>query len=386
MQTTMVLEDVRGASTLCIRCGNCTYGAWPLNHPLCPTYYRDRCYTHSAGGLLYLVLALLKKDIDYNRSVAELAFACTGCLACDSQCGIIRSQSPNVDPMDIIRLLRYECIKRGFIPEGYVKNIHDEVREKGDFGEATPLKLSAKISDDKAGTVIFNECNHTKAQSEIAGATASLLEKIGSPVAQFAENGCCGSTLYDFGLWDDLESLIKANWDKMSAIKDRNFVFLNPHCQELVVKRYPETVPESRVLKTAHISQLLAEVLKSGKLKSKKGDRIKVSYHDPCYLGRGLGIYHAPREVLVSLDGVELIEMERNRENSFCCGARTSGSYFPQMAEWTAGERMKDFQATGADLLITACAYCRDNFRKVLPEKDKYRVKDLTEFVDERTG
>jgi heterodisulfide reductase subunit D len=288
--------------------------------------------------------------------------------------------------MDIIRLLRYECIKRGIIPEGYVKNILDEVREKGDLGEAKPLKLSPKISDDKAGTVIFAECRHTEAQSDIAGATASLLEKIGSPVTQFAEIGCCGSTLYDFGLWDNLESLIKANWDKMSTIKDRDFVFINPHCQEFVVKRYPETVPESRQLKTMHISQLLAEALASGKLKSKKADKIKVSYHDPCYLGRGLGIYDAPREVLAALDGVELIEMERNRENSFCCGARAVGSYFPQMAERTAGERMKDFQATGVELLITACAYCKDNFLKVLPEKDKYRVKDLTELVDERTG
>ena len=138
--------------------------------------------------------------------------------------------------------------------------------------------------------------------------------------------GCCGSTLYDFGFWDQVAPLIRANWEKMQELQVKNFVFLNSHCQEFVVKRYPETVPESRGLKTQHISQLLARALKTGKLKSKKAGKIKVSYHDPCYLGRGLGIYDAPRQVLAGLDGVQLVEMERNRANPFCCGAQAGGS------------------------------------------------------------
>ena len=98
-----------------------------------------------------------------------------------------------------------------------------------------------------------------------------------------------------------------------------------------------------------------------------------------------MGIYDAPREVLASLKGVELVEMPRNRENSFCCGARTLGEYVPGLSEDTARERAREFEATGAELLITACAYCRDNFRKVMPAEDRARVKDLTELVDERT-
>jgi Fe-S oxidoreductase len=95
-----------------------------------------------------------------------------------------------------------------------------------------------------------------------------------------------------------------------------------------------------------------------------------------------LGIYDAPREVISALSGVKLVEMERNRANSFCCGARTLGNYMPDMPEWTAKERIKEFEATGADLLVTACPYCKDNFRKVLPDKDKGKVIDLVELVD----
>jgi heterodisulfide reductase subunit D len=385
MPTTLTLEDVRGAASLCIKCGNCTYAAWPQNYPLCPMYARDRCYTHSAGGLLYLALALLNKNIEYSQSVAELAFTCTGCLACDAQCGIIRSQKPNVDPWDIVRLLRYECVKRGFIPAGRAKKVHDEIEKKGHFGEPGGLKLPARLGRGSPGTVIFTECEHVPAQKDVAASVASLLEKLGRPVAQFAGSGCCGATLYDFGFRDEVGPLVKSNWEKMQGLAGKTFVFLSPHCQEFVVKRYPQYVPESRGLKTQHISQVLAKALRSGKLKSQKSDRLKVSYHDPCYLGRGLGIYDAPREVLAALDGVELVEMKRNRQNAFCCGAKAVGGYFGDMAGWTARERLKDFEETGAEVLVTTCAYCLDNFRKALPAQQRGRVKDLTTLADERT-
>jgi Fe-S oxidoreductase len=385
MKINMTLEEIRGAASLCLKCGKCTYGDWPQNHLLCPIYAHDRCYAYSAGGLLYLALALMNQQIVYSMSVAELVFSCPGCLACDSQCDIIRSQSPHVEPWDIVRRLRYECVRNGYIPAGRARKIYDEIEKKGHFGEPSDLKLSKKINRPKSKTVIFNECTHTKTQKDITAATARLLEKIHQPVAQFAEQGCCGSTLYDLGFWDKLTPYVESNWEAMKKSPNKTFVFVNPHCQEFIKKRYPEIVPGSEDIKAQHISQLLVNCLKTGKLKNKKGDKIKVSYHDPCYLGRGLGIYDAPRTVLALLEGVTLVEMERNRENSFCCGARAVGSYFPDIIEWTAQERLKEFEATGADLLITACAYCKETFQKVLPEKDRSRVKDITEFVDERT-
>lgn len=385
MPTTMTLGDVKGAASLCIKCGNCAYGAWPENLPLCPIYTRDRCFTYSAGGLLYLALSLIKGEIEFSPAVAELAYTCTGCLACDSNCGIIRSQKPYVNPFDIIRLLRNESIKRGFVPAGRVKKINDEIKKKGHYGEPGTLPIPAGISKAKAANVVFAECLHTPAQNEIGDALARVLEKIGSPVAQFAEEGCCGSTLYDLGFWDKARAAVEANWEKMQGMKSKTFIFANPHCQEFITRRYPRFIPESAGIKTKHISEVLAAALKNGKLRSRKGKAVKISYHDPCYLGRGMGIYDAPRKALKALDGVELVEMERNRENSFCCGARGVGNYFPDMAEWTAKERLKEFEATGADLLITGCAYCQENFQKVLPEKEKSRIKDLTEFVNERT-
>jgi len=383
MKLATALEDVQATASRCLRDARCTYGSWPENHILCPIYWHEPSFTFSGGGYLFLILALLDNKIDFNQSIADFAFSCASCMACDSNCSLIRSHTPYVGILDIIRLLRSEAIKRGFVPEGAAKKIYDQVKKTGDYGQTSNLKLPDKISSDQADTVIFAECSHTRAQKDISEATVRLLEKIGSPVSQFAERGCCGSTLYDFGYWAQLEPLAKANWEKMKALKDRKFLFINPHCQEFIVKRYPEILPDYNSINNQHISQLLADAFKKGEMKSKKTDKVKVSYHDPCYLGRGLKIYDAPREVLSSLHGVELVEMGRNRENSFCCGARVLGSYVPNLSKDTPRERIKEFKATGADLLITACAYCKDNFQKVMPGKDK--VKDLVEFVDERT-
>ena len=386
MKLSTSLKDVQGAASLCIKCAGCTYAEWPDTYTLCPIYSRDECFTFCAGGLLYLVKALADKQIDFSQSIAELALTCTSCGACDSRCGIIRSQAPHVNPLDVIRLLRYESAKRGFIPEGLARKIYNEIKKEGDYGQKNSFEVSDKILSDRADTVLFAECYHSKAGMQIGEAAARLLEKLGSPVALFSEKGCCGSTLYDFGFWDQLESLVKRNWKKMKTLGAKEFVFINPHCQEFVVKRYPELLPGFTGIKSRHFSQLLADAFRDGRLRSKRAGTVKVSYHDPCYLGRGLGIYDAPRQVLSSLSGVKLVEMARNRQNSFCCGARALGNYFPRMAEYTVRERMKEFHETGAELLITACPYCKEQFQKVMPAKEKDRIKDLLELVDERTG
>jgi len=381
MKLATTLQDVQATASRCLRDARCTYGSWPENQVLCPIYWHEPSFTFSGGGYLFLILALLDNKIDFNQSTADFAFSCTGCMACDSNCSLIRSYPPYVGIFDIIRLLRSEAIKKGFLPDE-VKKMYDQVKKLGEYGQASSLKLPDKIESD---TVVFAECSHTRAQKDIAAAALSLLQKIGSPGSQFIESEYCDSTLYDFGFWEELGPIVKANWEKIKTLKDKKFVFINPHCQEFIVKRYAEILPDYSSINNQHISQLLVDAFRSGKLKSKKTDKVKVSYHDPCYLGRGLKIYDAPREVLTSLDGVELVEMARNRENSFCCGAGALGHYVPNLSKDTARERIKEFKATGADLLITACAYCKDNFQKVMPGKDKTKVKDLVEFVDERT-
>jgi heterodisulfide reductase subunit D len=370
------LKDVRGTAAACLKCANCTTSGWPHDYLLCPIYSHDRCFAFSCGGLMYVVKSLADGQLDYSNAVADLAFSCASCGACTDLC-------TRADGLDIIRLLRHEVVKRGFIPEGKARKIYDGVKKNGGFGHKPGLKIPDNIKTDKADTVVFAEFSHTEVQEIIAESATSLLVKIGNPVTIFSEESCCGSMFYDYGFWEQLEPLVKANWEKMKDFRGNKFVFISPHCQEFVVRRYPELVSDYTPIRNQHFSQFLADAFKEGKLKSRKGDKITVSYHDPCNLGRGLGIYDAPREVLSSLDGVELVEMKRNRENSFCCGARAVGNYFPNFTEENARKRIKEFAETGADLLVTCCPHCKEVFQKVLGMGKQ--VKDLIELVDERT-
>lgn len=384
MKLTMTLKDVQGAASRCLRDSRCTYGSWPQNDPLCPIYWHDPSFTFSGGGYLFLLLALLENKIDFNHSTADYVFSCASCLACDSNCNIIHCHPPYADISDIIRLLRSEMVKRGFIPEKSLQKVYDEIKKRKDYGEAIPFNLPNQIKNDQADTVLFTECSHNQAQKTIYEALSRLFEKIGTPVSSFSEKGCCGASLYDFGFWEEVKPLVESNWLNMKPLKEKRFVFVNPHCQEFIQKRYPEILPDYTGINGHHISQFLLDAFKSGRLKSRRTDKVKVSYHDPCYLGRGLKIYDTPREVLTSLEGVELIEMGRNRENSFCCGSRILGNYVPHLSKDTAKERLKEFRATGAELLITACPYCKEAFQRAMLNRDKQKVKDLVEFVEER--
>ena len=370
MKLTARLDDVQAAASRCLRDARCTYGSWPENHVLCPLYRHDPSFTFSGGGYLFLILALQQKKIEFDRSVAEFAFSCAGCLACDENCNLIRCYQPYAGITDIIRLLRSEAVRRGLVPGG-VKTIYEQA---GKDGYALELTGNAETAD----SILFGG-------PEADGAAARLLEKLSQPYARLIEKGYDTATLYDLGFWEELEPKVKAAWAKMKPLKNKDFIFTSPHSQEFIVNHYPELIAGYTPIKTRHISQVLAEAFRDGRLKSKNTGKLRVSYHDPCYLGRGLKIYDAPRDVLAALDGVELVEMTRNREDSFCCGAGVLGEYIPGLSEDTARERLKEFEATGADILVTACVRCQAAFRKVLPAKDRKRIKELIELVEERT-
>ncbi len=389
MRLTTSLEAMRPAISPCLRCSGCTYGVWPENYIFCPIYAHGQSFTSSAGGLLYLARAVLNRQMEFNQSFADLAFTCAACGACDGKCVIVRCINPEMALSDIIRLMRYEAVKRGLIPEGPIMRMYEQVKKNGDLigdGRVEDLEVTKGIRSDKADTLVIADCMHGGAQVDSLNAALKLLERMKKPFALFADAGCCGSTLYDFGFWDQLPALAKTKWNVIKGFGKKKLLFIDPHCQEFMTNKYAKIIDRFPGFKGQHFSEVMLNALDKGTLKKKKmKKKVKVSYHDPCFLGRGLGIYEPPRQVLQHLDGVQLVEMKRNRAQSFCCGARILGSYFGDLSEETANERINEFRDTGADLLITACPYCKDIFGKVMG-KEADRVQDLTQFVSERVA
>jgi len=384
MELATKLEDVRKAVASCLRCNMCTYGEWPDNYTICPMYQYDKCFTYSAGGFMYLAKSLIDKKLPFDSKVSDLIFTCSGCLACDDICEVVPSSEPYVYPFDIIRLMRHEAVKEELFSDTRLERIRRQIKR---YNEAVSLKgrnileIPMKIIDENSDTVLFLEWSLVESRKETHEAVLTLLEKIGEPIWAMSDGGLDLPDLYDLGFWDKLEGYLTKEF-VIDDLKRKVLVFVNPHVQEFFARRLTEFKFGYENIETRHISEVILDAIQKRKLKTRSGlPKIKVSYHDPCYLGRGLKIYDAPRELLSALDGVELIEMERNKRNAFCCGARAGNSYFSDFSEKTTLERLHEFERTGADLLITACPYCKEAFRKVLNSEEQEKVRDLLEFV-----
>ncbi len=134
-----------------------------------------------------------------------------------------------------------------------------------------------------------------------------------------------------------------------------------------------------------HTVEYLAQLIQEGKIKFTRKLPLKVTYHDPCHLGRHLspGIYDSPREILRRIPGIELVEMERNRENAWCCGAGAGVKQAnPDLALWSANERIKEAKDTGATALVTSCGWCEQNFKNASKEfGQEIQILDVAELA-----
>jgi Fe-S oxidoreductase len=158
----------------------------------------------------------------------------------------------------------------------------------------------------------------------------------------------------------------------------------SPHSYHTFKNEYPEFMVNFEVV---HINQYLHELISSGRLKLTKEYNKKVTYHDPCYLGRHNDIYDEPREILKKIPGLELLEMPDSRENSLCCGGGGGRIWMETPKE----ERFSDLRLNqaievGAEVLATSCPYCITNFedsRLSLDEGEVLEIKDITEIIQE---
>jgi len=309
------------------------------------------------------------------------------CRACDDICEIIPIPEPHIFPTEVIRLLRHELVKRDLISNGLIKKMYREIKREGHLSKK---KIGIKIPEDMKNknlrNILFIEGSYPEGQRQIYRSALEVLKKIGLEVYVHREEGTCGADLYDLGFMDELKILLSKKSELMNQFTDKNLIFIDPHTQEFVLRNWQPYVKPGERLAGKHLSEVILELLRRSKIRTKSKEKVSVSYHDPCILGRGLGIYEAPRELITSFKGVTLLELRRNRRNSYCCGAGdgTRGKAFPKYSEWVARERFEEFKETGADILITSCPYCKDMFQKTVPSREKSSILDLFEFVNER--
>lgn len=220
--------------------------------------------------------------------------------------------------------------------------------------------------------IYFRGCVAREKLNGIAEATEKILKHAGIDYKILENETCCGSFLLRTGFACDAKEVMKKT---LREIGEEKIITSCAGCYKTFKEDYKEILGVE--LDVVHTSQLFNELIKEGKLEPLFLDKI-VTYHDPCHLGRHLEEYDAPREILDKM--TNLVEMERNKEKSRCCGAGGGvRSAFPEITENVAKMRIKDAEDIGAEILVTSCPFCILNLRSVATDDKK--VLDLSEII-----
>ena len=210
----------------------------------------------------------------------------------------------------------------------------------------------------------FRGCTAREKETSIQDATEKILISAGVDYHILDDEKCCGSVLLRTGFKNEAKEQMEKNAE---VFKDQKVLTSCAGCYKTLKDDYDG-------IDVIHISQLLDDLIKEGKLKPTKND-FDVTYHDSCHLARHCNVFDEPRDVIKS--AANLVEMENIRENSLCCGAGGGvKSAYPEIADQMATSRLSQVKQTGCETLITSCPFCKLNL-----ENDEIEVLDLTEFL-----
>jgi len=385
------LRELERQFSLCIKCKQCTYGSWPRNLPICPIYDKYKFFTYSGGGLIYLargiLLGLIEKD-HYDEAL-KVVSKCTSCNYCGQTCKLVPVGSPHQNVTDLIRLLKINLVNKGVYLSEEHKQAIDRVKEtKHLFNlsyEEEELKTLKNKVPKRGEILIFSGCVTSYHCRENLKATIEVLNKARIDYHMMDDEWCCGSPLLDLGNVDGIAKLAEHNLEMIKAMGVNKVVFLCPHCQEIFQNTYPQVTERKLDFELIFITKYLKELIDKNKLKPTKSLPYKISYHDPCYLGRYLGDFESARDILNKIPNISLVEMERNKEESYCCGAGGGAKildYDNSVA--ICQERIKEFKKTGGEVLVTSCPLCKSQFRDMNQSANKEIViKDSVEILRE---
>ena len=223
--------------------------------------------------------------------------------------------------------------------------------------------------------IYFRGCLSREKLKKIPYTTEKLLKIAGIPYQILDNEGCCGSILLRTGFYDDALQIMA---ETVKELKGEKVLVSCAGCYRTFKQDYPEILGEN--IDVIHTSHLFLELIKEGKIRP-SATQEEVTYHDPCHLGRHMGEYEIPRQVIGPY--AELVEMERNREQARCCGAGGGvRSAFPELSKDIGRMRLDDAKDTGAGTLVTSCPFCISNLELAQESSSgKITIMDLSQFL-----
>ena len=369
----------------CSRCGTCL--------AYCPIYKQTLDESLAPRGKMSLLEAISKGKIEYSDKISEKLFTCTACNICTSECpsGVKLDEMISTAKSDLIDAHKYPQvldILKERIKKAYNVTF-DSNTGRLDWVKQLPEGEPDKYIKEKADVVYFVGCVSSFSPRSF-GIPRSIVQDLDSAKVDYTllgeEEWCCGFPLINSGIKDVVGDLAKHNIDAVKSKGAKLLVLSCPSCYHTWKHEYPKYLSEKVDFEILHISQYLLRLIKEGKIKLGPLSG-KITYHDPCDLGRNSGIYAEPRDVIKSIPGIDFIDMAANRKLANCCGGGGNLESVNQaLASKIALAKADEIIETGADIVVTSCQQCNRTIDASLKKKKKetnakVKVIDLPELV-----
>jgi Fe-S oxidoreductase len=408
------LEDYRWEAWNCYRDSMCKYVfTWHIKSErfarMCPSLIRYQFDAFCAQGRLDLARAIIEGELEWSERLLDVVYRCQLCGGCDYVCGRVKE----IQPGRIIQAMRAKLVSAGKAPPPEFTPLMESLRAYQnpynqpnsrrskwlkEFYQYKPPEADDIVIDEEKhnDTVLYVGCSplrdpHAEAMPKAA---VEILMKGGIDVGLLENREqCCGNPSLRIGDQNEFVAFARENIALFNKLGVKKLVCICPFCYSTFRRDYP-MVGDEMNFEVVHILELIAQLIEEKRLKSTKDEHLTVTYHDPCHLGRissdGVsgtgaftGLYDVPRRILKSIPGIDLVEMERIRDDTLCCGA---GSWmklaYPDFAQSTALERIAEAATTGAEGLVTYCPHCEENFEEALSASgSKMRLYNLLDLL-----
>jgi heterodisulfide reductase subunit D len=336
--------------------------------------------TWSAKGRFLLLRGFIGKELVASEKLAKIIYSCTACGLCFAQCikGLKIHKS--------IMAARQKLVELGFGLPRHME-LAERIEEIGNpYGEpqakrATWLKGPPPR---KGGKILYwAGCTTSLRTPEIAEASFNILRRSGIGFTYMGpDEGCCGSLMLRTGFLDKFKRVAERNVSVFKDMGIKTLVTSCAGCYATFKGDYREVI-KGFDIEVLHISELISDFLNDGRVRFQNPIRLKITYHDPCHLGRHSGVFEEPRDVLTRVPDISFAEMKHNRDMALCCGGGGGvTSAFRDLAQSIARGRMEEAMEIGCSALISTCPFCKVNFVNTAREYGLgISVMDLTELA-----